>query len=106
MLMPALTLIVLAILLSGLAASEAVLAQAAARDGARVAAVDDDAAAVEAARAVAGERPIVVDVDPPTSARRGGELVTVRVRLRSMALQRIGLEMWFPASATMRVEGL
>ena len=106
LLMPALAMIVLAILLAGVAASEAVLAQAAARDGARVAAVDDDAAAADAAKAVAGERAVVVDVEPPTSARRAGELVTVTVRLRSRALQRLGVELWFPARATMRVEGL
>lgn len=106
MLLPVLALIVLALLLAGLAASEAVIAQASARDAARVAAVDDDTAAVQAAKAVAGRRELVVDVDPPASARSGGQLVTVKVRLRSAALQRVGVELWFPATATMRVEGL
>jgi Flp pilus assembly protein TadG len=105
LLLPVLALLVVALLQAGLAASELVIAQAAARDGARVAAVDDDRAARAAAEAVAGDRRISVATTPSAGARRPGDLVTVRVAMRSAVLDRLGIEAWLPASATMRTEG-
>lgn len=104
LLLPVLALLMLAVLQAGLVASELVLAQAAARDAVRVASVDDDAAAKEAAQAVAGDRALVLEVSPRAAARHAGDLVTVTLRLRSAVLDRIGVEGWFPAKATMRVE--
>lgn len=105
LLLPVLALLLALVLQAGLAASELILATAVARDAARIAAVDDDRAVLAAARAVAGQRTVEVRAEPPASARRAGSLVTVHVRLRSATLQRLGIEAWLPARATMRVEG-
>jgi Flp pilus assembly protein TadG len=104
LLLPVLAMLLAMVLQGGLAASELVLAQAVARDAARVAAVDDDAAARAAAQAVAGTRRVDVRIQPATAGRRGGELVTVTISLRSAAFHRLGIELWLPAEATMRVE--
>jgi hypothetical protein len=104
LLVPFVALLAAGVLLAGLAAAELVLAQAAARDAARVAAVDDDAAATAAAEAVAGRRALRLSADPPAGRRRGGDLVTVEVEVRSEALRRLGVEAWLPARAAMRVE--
>lgn len=105
LLLPVLAMLLALVLQGGLAASELVLAQAVARDAARVASVDDDVAARAAAQAVAGTRQLDLRIRPAAGDRRGGELVTVEVGLRSAVLDRMGLEVWLPATASMRIEG-
>lgn len=104
MLLPVIALLVVMVLHGGMAASDLVLAQTAAREAARAAAVDDDVAARDAARAVAGGRDISVRVDPPDGRRVIGEPVTVDVELHSDAFARFGVTLPLPARAVMRVE--
>jgi hypothetical protein len=105
LLLPALGVVIALVLHAGLLASEVVLAQAAARDAARVASVEGDAAARDAAAAVSGDRGVRLVASPAEGRRRAGDLVTVRVEVESGLLRRFGIEVWLPAEATMRVEG-
>jgi hypothetical protein len=104
LLLPVLALLVALVLQGGMAAGDLVLAQTAAREAARAAAVDDDVAARDAARRVAGSREISVRVDPPDTQRVAGEPVTVEVELHSEAFARIGVPLRLPARAVMRTE--
>ncbi len=75
-----LVVIVLAVLVQvGVIAVDHVRVWHAAREGARVAAVDPDADAIRRAAESAGIRPIEVSVDPQDLYRRQGEPVTVAV---------------------------
>jgi hypothetical protein len=104
LLLPVVVLCMVLLLQTGLAAAELLLAQSAAREAARVAAVDDDRAALRVAREVAGARPVEVRTSPVAGARRAGDLVTVEVSLRSLAFDRLGVTVWLPGRAVMRVE--
>lgn len=103
MVLPAVILVLVLILHAGVLAADAVAAQGFAREAARVAAVDDDAAVREALDAAAGSRPVDLDIQP-AGQRSPGSLVTVQLRVRSRAFDGFGFTFWLPARATMRVE--
>lgn len=109
----ALTLPVLALLLAalvevGLVVSDQARLWHAAREAARVAAVDADADDIQAAAERPGLRPLQVDVSPDPRLRRQGDPVTVRVAyspdsripLFHSLLERVELE----ARGVMRIE--
>lgn len=85
-------------------AADVVTARGVAFQAARVAAVDDDAAVRRAVAAAAGRRPVEIDLDPPDTRRRAGNLVTARVRLRTAAFAPFGPALWVPARVVTRVE--
>lgn len=92
--------ILLALLLhTGLLLGDVVMAQGIAREIARAAAVEGDAAAHDAGRELAGARDIRIELAP-----RDG-LVEARVELRSPVFAQAGIDVWVPARAAMRPEG-
>lgn len=84
--------------------ADLVAAQNVALQAARVAAVDDDEAVAAAVAHAAGRRPVDVEVQPVSGDRRAGDLVAATVRLRSRAFAPLGVTVWAPAKATVRVE--
>lgn len=104
MTIPAVVLLLVLLLHAGLLGVDLVAAQGMAREAARTAAVDDDAAVRAAARAAARSRPVRVTLTPPAGQRRPGEVVTARLELRSRAFSAFGARVWVPAQASMRVE--
>ena len=92
----------------GVVARDHVRVWHAAREGARVAAVDPDAAAVAQAAESSGLEPLTVSIEPEVIERRQGEPVTVHVAYApSLRLPVIGR--WFEnltldADASMRIE--
>ena len=92
--------ILLALLLhTGLMLGDVVMAQGIAREIARTAAVEGDAAARDAGRELAGARDIRVELAP-----RDG-FVEAKVALRSPVFAPAGVDVWVPARAAMRPEG-
>jgi TadE-like protein len=104
MVVPAVVLLCVLLLNAALFGSELVLVQGLAREAARTAALEDDAAVEAGLRAAVDGRPVQLSVTPPSGRRVPGQLVTVRLRLRSRAFAALGREIWVPAAATMRVE--
>ena len=103
----ALPFVVLALVLMAHAAmlgADVIAAQAVAFQAARVAAVEDDAAVQQAAAEAAGEREIRVVIEPTDEHRRHGDEVTATVRVRSVAFEPFGAQVWVPARAALRVE--
>jgi len=97
--------LLLSLLLHGaLLGADLVAAQTVAVQAARVAAVDDDAAVLEAAAQAAGGRPLQVTLEPDATRRMPGDVVTATVRLRSSAFTTFGATVWCPGRAAMRVE--
>ncbi len=101
--------IILAVLVQvGVIAVDHVKVWHAAREGARVAAVDPDEGSIERAAESAGLRPIDLTVEPADLYRRQGERVTVAVsyspstRIPVIGTLFEGLEL--DAEATMRLE--
>jgi len=101
---PFVVLLLVLVLHAGLLAVDLVAAHHLAREAARVAAVGDDEAVRERARAAAGSRPVEVTLSPPAGRREPGDVVTAHLRLRSRGFAPFGVEMWLPAEASMRVE--
>lgn len=101
---PAVVLLLVLVLHAGLLGVDLVAAQGMAREAARTAAVDDDAAVQSAARAAAGRRPVRVTLTPPGGTRRPGDVVTARLELASRGFAAFGVRVWVPARASMRVE--
>ena len=85
-------------------AADLVAAQNVALQAARVAAVDDDDAVAAAVAEAAGRRPVEVELDPASPERGAGDLVAATIRLRSRAFAALGVTVWAPAKATVRVE--
>lgn len=104
MVLPAVVFLLVLVLHAGLVGMDLVVAQGLAREAARTAAVDDDAAVREALRAAAGHRPVQLRLDPPDERREPGTTVTARLRVRSRGFAVFGAKVWLPADATMRVE--
>lgn len=104
LLVPGVVLLLVVLVHAGLLGMDLVSVQGMAREAARVAAVDDDRAAREAVRAAAGHRPVRATFEPGSGARRPGDTVRARVELRSRAFAALGLPLWLPAEAAMRVE--
>jgi Flp pilus assembly pilin Flp len=102
--LPAVLLLLVAVVHAGLLGADLVVAQTLAREAARAAAVTDDTTVAARLRDAAGARPVEVEVDPPAGERRRGDLVTARLRVRSRAFAPFGAEVWLPAWATMQVE--
>lgn len=102
--MPAVMLLLILLLHAGLFTVDLVTAHGMAREAARTAAVDDDAAVRAGARASAGSRPVRVTLTPSAGARSPGDVVTARVELLSRGFAAFGAEVWLPAEARMRVE--
>ena len=106
--LPLVALIAAAIVEIGLLSGERVRLWHAAREAARIAAVDPDADAVRAAAARSGLTPLVVDIDPDPRARVRGAPVSVSLEYRRST--RIPLVGGFlaptelSARATMRIE--
>ncbi len=103
MVVPAVVVMLLVVLQAGVLGADIVAAQGLAREVARTAAIGtaEDLDALQ--RAAAGEREAQLEVQPSDPAE--GTLVTARVRLRSRAFGNVGVDVWIPARATMRVEG-
>ncbi|HUH06875.1 MAG TPA: TadE family protein [Egibacteraceae bacterium] len=102
--LPGIVLLLVTLLHCAIAAADLVAVQGIAREAARFAAVADDGAVRAAAGRAAGRRQLRVELSPPSGARRPGQLVTARVRLRSKAFAAFGADVWLSAQATMRVE--
>lgn len=108
LLLPVLVFLALVLVQIGLLASDNVRLWHAAREAARVGAVDDDPTAIRDAAERAGLAPISVRVEPIPQARVQGDPLTVYVTYRPVArmplLGRLlgGVEM--SAIATMRIE--
>ncbi len=101
--------IVLAVIVQvGLVARDHVKVWHAAREAARVAAVDPDEDAITQAAESAGLSPITVAVEPDVTYRRQGEPVTVRVEhspsLRVPVIGRLFEDLTLDAEASMRIE--
>lgn len=103
MVLPAVVLLLVALIHTALLGADLITAQGVAREAARVAAVGDDEAVRAAVTRAVGSRPFQVDLQPP-DGRRAGDLVTATLRLRSRAFASFGIDVWLPARATMRVE--
>ena len=103
MVMPLVLLAVLLLASTALLAADLVAVQTLARESARVAAVADDGETNAALRRAAGGRDVRLRLQPRGS-RREGALVTATVELRSPAFRALGLDVWVPARARMRVE--
>lgn len=84
---------------TGLLLGDVVIAQGIAREVARSAAVEGDAAARDVGRALAGRRDVRIEIAP-----RDG-LVEARVELRSPVFASTGVDVWVPARVAMRPEG-
>ncbi len=102
--LPAVVLLLILLVQAGLFGVELVMAQGLAREAARVAAVDDDAAVRTLIEEAAGAHEAEVRLRPGGSERQHGDDVTAEVKLRARAFARWGVEVWIPAQATMRVE--
>ncbi len=102
--LPGVVMVLLLVLHVGLFGVELVTAQGLAREAARVAVVDDDAAVRSSLARAAGAHEVRVRLRPPGPGREHGDEVTAEVRLRARAFARWGLAVWIPAQATMRVE--
>ncbi|MBA2316166.1 MAG: hypothetical protein H0V93_00015 [Euzebyales bacterium] len=92
------------LLAAALVGVELLAAQHLAREVARAAAVTSDADAHTMAGQLAEGRTLELAVSPPSGARRPGDLLTVRLRLRSAVAARLGVDVWLPATAVMRTE--
>jgi Flp pilus assembly protein TadG len=84
---------------TGLLLGDVVMAQGIAREVARSAAVEGDAAARDVGRALVGRRDVRIEIAP-----RDG-LVEARVELRSPVFASTGVDVWVPARVAMRPEG-
>ena len=106
--LPVLALLLAALVEVGLVVADQARLWHAAREGARIAAVDPDTADVRAAAERPGLSPLEVDVTPEAHLRRQGDPVTVelryvprsRVRLFDAVLDRVELH----ATGVMRIE--
>lgn len=106
--LPVLALLLAALVEVGLVVADQARLWHAAREGARIAAVDPDTADVRAAAERPGLSPLDVDVAPEAHLRRQGDPVTVelryvprsRVRLFDAVLDRVELH----ATGVMRIE--
>lgn len=101
--------IVLAVVVQvGVIARDHVRVWHAAREGARVAAVDPDAEAVRRAAESSGLEPLTISIEPEGIERRQGEPVTVRVAyspsLRVPVIGRLFEDLTLDADASMRIE--
>ena len=101
--------IVLAVVVQvGVVARDHVRVWHAAREAARVAAVDADEASVTEAAESVGLEPITVSIDPARIDRRQGEPVTVRVEyppsIRVPVVGRLFEDLTLDAEASMRIE--
>jgi Flp pilus assembly protein TadG len=105
--LPVVVLVVAFLFEAGMIASDQTRLWHAAREGARVAAVEDDPSAVRAAAERSGLEPLDVDIEP-RAARVTGEPVTVRVAFRPRAhvplVGSILAGRTLRASATIRIE--
>lgn len=102
MTLPIVLVTILLVCGAGLLGVELVAAQGLARDAARTAAVGEVADVQAMTLHAAGRRPVQVALNP--SPPRPGQAVTASVRLRSVAFSALGVEVWLPARASMRVE--
>lgn len=99
--LPLIGILALFLLHAAVLGSDLIAAQGAARAAARAAAVGGDGHAHEAARAVAGSRPLQLRLEPGEAARAHGDLVEATVHLRSAAF---GGRVTVPGHAAMPVE--
>jgi hypothetical protein len=102
--LPAVILLLVLLLQGALYGVDLVTAQGLAREAARTAAVDDDAAVRRLVAAAVGGRDAVVRLDPASGQRRAGQLVRVEVVLRSRAFTAVGVDVDASGAAVMRVE--
>lgn len=106
--LPLVAILLAVVVQVGVIARDHVRVWHAAREGARVAAVDPDSDAIAAAAESSGLEPIKVTVEPDVIERRQGEPVTVRVAyspsLRVPVIGRWFEDLTLDADATMRIE--
>jgi hypothetical protein len=102
--LPAVVLLLVLLLQGALYGVDLVTAQGLAREAARTAAVDDDAAVRRLVAAAVGGRDAVVRLDPASGQRRAGQLVRAEVVLRSRAFTAVGVDVDAAGAAVMRVE--
>lgn len=98
MVLPLFGLLIALLTQTGLLLGDVVMAQGIAREVARTAAVDDEAAGRAVGRELAGRRDVRVDLTDEDG------LLAVRVELRSTAFGSTGVEVWLPGRAVMRRE--
>jgi len=106
--LPVVVIVLAAVVQVGMVAVDHVKVWHAAREGARVAAVDPDPAAIRRAAESAGLRPLELSIEPDDLYRRQGEPVTVAVSYApSMKIPVMGAlfdELQLDAEASMRIE--
>ena len=106
--LPAVALVLGAVVEVGLIVGDNARLWHAAREAARVAAVDGDVAKIRAAAEAGGLEPVEVAADPPARYRTQGALVTVSVthrpRARVPLLGRLFERVELRARAAMRIE--
>lgn len=106
--LPILAVVIMAFVEASLVGADQVRVSHAAREGARVAAVDPDPAAVDRAVAESGLPGASVDVSPPPAERQQGGPVTVTVEYHPEShiplIGELFARLTLRAEATMRVE--
>jgi Flp pilus assembly protein TadG len=106
--LPLVAIVLAMVVQVGVVARDHVRVWHAAREAARVAAVDADEASVTEAAESVGLRPITVSVEPDRIDRRQGEPVTVRVEyppsIRVPVIGRLFEDLTLDAEASMRIE--
>lgn len=106
--LPLVALILAVVVQVGVIARDHVRVWHAAREAARVAAVDPDVDAVTQAAESSGLEPLTVSVEPEVIERRQGEPVTVRVAyspsLKVPVIGRLFENLTLDAEASMRIE--
>lgn len=98
MILPLFGLLIALLAQTGLLLGDVVMAQGIAREVARTAAVEDESAAREVGRDLAGRRGLRVELS------QADGLIEARIRLRSTVFASIGAHVWLPARAVMRSE--
>ena len=106
--LPLVALVLGAVVQTGLVVADQGRVWHAAREAVRVAAVDDDPRAIEAAAAAGGLEPLDVRIDPRSIYRKQGDPVTVTIGYQPISKVPVIGELFdrleLTATATMRIE--
>lgn len=100
MVLPLFGLLIALLVHTGLLLGDVLAAQGIAREVARTAAVEGRSAAREVGRELAGRRQVRIELSDADG------LIEARVELRGTAFASTGLDVWLPARAAMRPEGV
>ena len=100
MVLPLFGLLIALLVHTGLLLGDVLAAQGIAREVARTAAVEGRSAAREVGRELAGRRPVRIELSDADG------LIEARVELRATGFAATGVQVWLPARAAMRPEGV